>query len=88
MYDKEWIGDAPEGSTLYWIIVYPGGDLTRLAVAEMCDALDYEENDYRIASRKRFRVESDAVTYCKQLAKDNDLKCDLDSTSEIGILLD
>ena len=76
MADMEWI--IPDNyeygvSTLYWIICYPCGDKTKLAVAEMCDGTSYEEGDYSMASRKRFRDEQEANTYCRELARQNNL---------------
>lgn len=82
MIDMEWV--LPDGydpaihtSTLYWIIVYPVGDRTKVTVAEMCDATDYEENDYSLASRKRFRSKQMAIAYCRELAVKHGLVCDL-----------
>jgi hypothetical protein len=77
MADMEWIVpegyDFDNGSSLYWIICYPRGDKSKLAVAEMCDGTSYEEADYRLASHKRFRDEQEANDYCRELARKNGL---------------
>ena len=86
--DMEWV--LPDGydpvihtSTLYWIVVYPRGDRSKLAVAEMCDATDYEEHDYAIASRKRFRDEAMAAQYCRELAAQHGLKAELEGNQGV-----
>lgn len=83
MHDKEWIGGLPDGESRYWMIVYPVRDRTKLAVVEMCDGTDYEEKDYDIASRKRFRVQREAIVYCRGLALQHGLKFDSDSHDEL-----
>jgi len=73
MQDMEWVVpddyDFENGSSLYWVICYPGGDRSRLAVANLCDGTSYEESDYSLASHKRFRSERMANDYCRELAK-------------------
>jgi len=69
----EWIlsedHDPECDSELYWIIVYPCGDRTKLSVAGMCDGTSYEESDYDIASSKRFRDKALAEDHCTVLAE-------------------
>lgn len=86
--DMEWVlpedyDPATEG-TLYWIICYPKGDRSTLSVANMCDGTSYEENDYDLASRKRFRDEQMAQDYCRDLAIRKGLK--FDSEGSIMVL--
>ena len=57
-------------------IVYPSGDKTKLTVAEVYPA--YEINDYAVASKRNFIEEDDANKYCRQLANENNLICDID----------
>ena len=54
-----------------WIIIYPRGDRTRISTAEICEGLEYEINDYALASRQEFYEASDAYAYARKLAKDN-----------------
>jgi hypothetical protein len=57
-----------------WIIVYPQGDRSKLAVVEIVPALDYEKRDYAIASRKEFLGdEPGACEYARELARQNGL---------------
>jgi hypothetical protein len=58
------------------IIVYPRGDKTRLSFG-IC--FDYEEDEYSIASRRRFSYpdqQKEALEYGLQLAKENNLEID------------
>ncbi len=71
---------SSDDNTSDWIIVYPGGDRSRLAVVEILDALSYEKGDYAIASRQEFRgeegglsAEQRACAYARKLAKENGL---------------
>jgi hypothetical protein len=50
-------------------IVYPCGDRSRLSVVEIVPALEYELNDYAVASRKHFYSESKANEYARELAE-------------------
>lgn len=54
-----------------YYIVYPRGDRSKLTVIELVDALDYEINDYAVASRNSFFEEKEAVEYAEQLALKN-----------------
>jgi hypothetical protein len=57
-----------------YIIVYPRGDRSRLAVVEIVPALDYEKGDYAIASRKEFFGDNEgACKYARELARENGL---------------
>jgi hypothetical protein len=75
-YPEEYDFENGNQSGLYWIIIYPKGDRTKLSVAELCDGTSYEESDYDMASRKHFRDEQMANVYCRKLAKENGLDCD------------
>lgn len=91
-FEMEWVPSPVEDentiSTLYWIIVYPNGDPGALAVAELCDGTSYEESDYVIASRKRFRNEQMANTYCWELANKHRLVCRFKTSSAMAGVLD
>lgn len=53
-----------------WIIIYPGGDRSRIGVAEIVPTLDYERNDYTLAARKEFYNDKlGAEAYARALAK-------------------
>lgn len=51
-----------------YYIVYPCGDRSQLSVVEIVDALDYELDDYAVASQKNFDDENEAVKYAEELA--------------------
>lgn len=63
-----------------WRIIYPGGDRTRLSMALV---FDYEENDWDLASQRRFQFEeeSECREYMIELAHKNDLRYDGDNNS-------
>lgn len=65
--------DTDSTPTSFFIICYPGGDTSQLSVAEICYSLDYEVNDYALASRQRFDTHDEAFQYARTLAKDNGL---------------
>lgn len=56
---------------LYYMIVYPRGDRTRLAV---CQVRDYEKSEWALASRREFENTSDgereANEYMRELASE------------------
>ena len=54
-------------------IVYSCGDRTRLAVVEICAGMEYELNDYDVASRRSHDTEDEAYQYAKKLASDHNL---------------
>lgn len=58
---------------LFWIIVYPRGDMTKLSVAELCDSTEHEMSDYSLASRNKYRDKEQCVSRAKQLAHQNGL---------------
>jgi hypothetical protein len=51
---------------VFYIIVYPRGDKSKIAVA--C-AQSFDVPDYSLASRQRFDEATEACTYARQLAK-------------------
>jgi hypothetical protein len=63
----------------WWMIVYPRRDRTRLTTAHV---IDYEQDQYDLASRKTFEREVDANRYARELAKKHGLALD-DSMSGI-----
>jgi hypothetical protein len=65
-----------------WIIVYSRGNSKKLAVVEISHGLEYEINDYSLASRERFHDtdevsgEHEAVKYARDLANRHGLEFD------------
>lgn len=59
--------------SLYYYIVYPSGDRSKLTVVELLEACKYELSDYAVASRKEFTDKDEAVEYARKLATENDL---------------
>lgn len=53
-----------------WMVIYPRGDRSRLAIAQV---RDYEKEDWDLASRETFIYEYDARDYKDQLAAENGL---------------
>ncbi len=51
-----------------WIICFPRGDQRKLAIAEICNNLEYEKNDYALASRHEYFSKDDAVYQARELA--------------------
>jgi len=56
-----------------FIIIYPGGDKTRLKVASISSSCLEEKMEYSLASRRDFHDEQIATDYGKMLAKENGL---------------
>ena len=54
-------------------IVYPRGDRSKLSVVEICAGLEYELDDYAVASRETFYDRPSAYEYAISLAKVNRL---------------
>lgn len=54
-------------------IVFPCGDKTKLSVVEICEGLEYELQDYMVASRESFYTKEDASDYAVDLAKKHNL---------------
>lgn len=69
-------------------IVFPRGNRKQLCVVEIVPALDYEINDYAVASSKTFTGdENGAVNHAKYLAEKHGLDY-TGSNGELGDLLD
>lgn len=49
-----------------WMVVYPRGDYGLLAISHV---LDYEQEEYTLASLKRFEEEAEAAIYAQKLSK-------------------
>ena len=56
-----------------YFIAYPGGDRTKLSVCNESTYTEYEIKYYDLASRKGWDNPEEANTYCKTLAKENNL---------------
>lgn len=54
-----------------WIIIYPCGDRSKISTAEICSGMEYEINEYALASRQEFHDEQEAWVYARQLARDH-----------------
>lgn len=72
-------------SSSFWIVIYPGGDRTQLSIAEIVKALDYEKNDYDLASQRDFASEIEASAYARGLANIHGLTIKSSSNTD-GIL--
>jgi hypothetical protein len=59
-------------SDLYYRIVYPRGDRTELAVAQV---YDWEEDEWDIASAKKFEHREAAADHMVYLAEKHGLNC-------------
>ncbi len=59
-----------------WIffICYPGGDKSKITVGYESYSCSYEIEDYSLASRERWCESSEAIVYCKELAKKHGLE--------------
>jgi hypothetical protein len=55
-------------------IIYPAADYTKLKVLFLQNALDYELNEYAVASHKYFYDFQSAEDYAKTLAKEHNLQ--------------
>lgn len=73
-----------DGGTTYFVIVYPRGVRHSLDLAEISNDLTYEEDDYDIASRFRFRNRDYAVDYASELCRKYGLK--LQCNKKIALL--
>lgn len=60
--------DAAQESNSFFIIVHPNGDRSKLTVVEIVRALDYEKNDYMVASDLEFETAELASAYARPLA--------------------
>lgn len=60
-----------------WIIIYPCGNRSKIGIAEICEGMEYEIEDYALASRRRFYDEREAKEYAVQLARENGLSTDM-----------
>ena len=57
-----------------YFIVYPCGDKTKLTIISLTPAMEYELNDYDVASRKSFTDQLLCRKYAIDLAKENNLE--------------
>jgi len=62
-----------------YFIIFPGGDRSKLSVAELSNDMLYEKSEYAVASRQEFYENDEAVKYAKELAKENNLLYEGDS---------
>ena len=53
----------------FFIICYPGGDESKISVAEISRGMEYEKSDYRLASRHDYDTREEAVDNARKLAK-------------------
>jgi len=58
---------------LFWIIVYPVGNRSKLSVAELCDSTEHEMSDYDLASTIKYRNMEECSNRAKHLAKEHGL---------------
>lgn len=68
-----------------WMVVYPAGNYNFLTISHV---LDYEKNQYCLASLKEFEEEVDAAIYAQKLSKANNIPLEDDPYSRILRILD
>lgn len=87
--NSSYYGEAEKDNTRsFYIICYPRGDMSKLAVAEISWACDYEKNDYRLASRNDYDTYKEASKAAKSLASENGLEYIADSEEPEDFYLD
>lgn len=60
---------------IYYMVIYPCGDRSRVTVAQMCYGTWYEENDYDLVfSQERYSTPNQADKAAKRFADYQDLK--------------
>ena len=52
-----------------YYIIFPSADRSKIKVLELSKDLDYQLDDYDVASRKKFPARDSAEDYAKSLAK-------------------
>jgi hypothetical protein len=66
--------DKPVSYDSYHLVIYPGGDRSKLSVAELPSGIYYEKDDYALASRNDFYNDRPgAVAHAKALAAEHGL---------------
>lgn len=70
---------------LSWMVIYPRGDRNFLDVAQV---MDYEKNEWSLASFKEFREEKEAVSYARKLSEEHGIPLSNDPTSDLLHILD
>lgn len=70
-------------SDVYYMIVYPCGDRSRLTVATV---QWFDENDYDLASHQKFADEAGAVEYARELSAKHSIRFEYSKKS--GAILD
>lgn len=68
-----------------WMVIYPRGNYEILDVAQV---MDYEQGEYRLASKKRFDREEEAVFYARKLSKEHNISLSENPTSDLLRILD
>jgi len=57
-----------------YFVIFPSDDRSKLEILELAECSAYKIMDYARASRKDFDDEDEAISYGKQLAKENNLQ--------------
>lgn len=63
--------------SLKWMVIYPYGNLRILSVAQV---FDYEQDEWSLASLKRFDEEKDAVIHAQKLSREHAITLEQGST--------
>lgn len=63
-------------------IIFSAKDNSEISVVEICPALSYELDDYRLASREHFPSRPEANTYAKELAAKHNITAKLEISQE------
>jgi hypothetical protein len=56
-----------------YFIIFPSGDKSKLSLVRLTPPMEYEINDYSVASRKDFHDKEEAIKYAKELAESHGL---------------
>lgn len=70
---------------LKWMVIYPMGNKSTLDIAQV---LDYEQDDWGLASFKRFDNEEEACSYAWELSKKSGIPIRKNSDSKYMWILD
>lgn len=68
-----------------WMVIYPQGRRSWLDIAHV---LDYEKEQYALASLKEFDEEKEAASYARKLSQENSIALEPHPTSRFLHILD
>lgn len=71
--------------SLSWMVIYPRGNKELLDIVEV---VDYEKEEWSLASYNEFSKEEDAALYAQKLSKKHSIKLNEKSDSRLLHILD